>query len=173
MGQIPSILWEILSILWEICYLIGIFRNHTSPPSITVLESFSGKCFLTTRAQSEKVGQISFRPPNCFLPVRPCIFMSEKNQPWTLNYVNTTAHHAGMVENAGMGTGYGYRVAGTFCTFSVFCQTISRLKDPGKIRYGFLLLKWPNNLSSFKDSFKVCIIRIKQFNLKYAYFRYL
>jgi hypothetical protein len=81
----------------------------------------------------------------------------------------------------GMGTGYGYRVAGmgtervpgTFCTFSVFCQTISRLKDPGKIRYGFLLLKWPNNLSSFKDSFKVCIIRIKQFNLKYAYFRYL
>jgi hypothetical protein len=79
----------------------------------------------------------------------------------------------GMVENAGMGTGYGYRVAGTFCTFSVFCQIISRLKDPGEIRYGFLLLKWPNNLSSFKDSFKVCIIRIKQFNLKYAYFRYL
>jgi hypothetical protein len=31
------------------------------------------------------------------------------------------------------------------------------------------LLKCPNNLSSFKDSFKVCIIRIKQFNLKYAY----
>ena len=78
----------------------------------------------------------------------------------------------------GSGYGYrvpgtGYRVPGTFCTFSVFCQTISRLKDPGKIRYGFLLLKWPNNLSSFKDSFKVCIIRIKQFNLKYAYFRYL
>ena len=69
--------------------------------------------------------------------------------------------------------GTGYRVPGTFCTFSVFCQTISRLKDPGKIRYGFLLLKWPNNLSSFKDSFKVCIIRIKQFNLKYAYSRYL
>ena len=99
----------------------------------------------------------------------------------------------GMVENAGMGTGYGYRVAGMGTgyrvpvtgyrlpgtgyrvpgTFSVFCQTISRLKDPGKIRYGFLLLKWPNNLSSFKDSFKVCIIRIKQFNLKYAYSRYL
>jgi hypothetical protein len=43
MGQILSILWEILSILWEICYLIGIFRNHSSPPP-------------------EKVGQISFRP---------------------------------------------------------------------------------------------------------------
>jgi hypothetical protein len=27
--------------------------------------------FLTTRAQSEKVGQISFHPPNFFLPVRP------------------------------------------------------------------------------------------------------
>jgi hypothetical protein len=26
----------------------------------------------TGRAQSEKVGQISFRPPNFFLPVRPC-----------------------------------------------------------------------------------------------------
>jgi hypothetical protein len=24
--------WEILSILWEICYLIGIFHNHSSPP---------------------------------------------------------------------------------------------------------------------------------------------
>ena len=70
MGQILSILWEILSILWEMCYLIGIFRNHSfpPPPSTTILESFSGKCFLTTRAQSEKVGQISFRPPNFFLP---------------------------------------------------------------------------------------------------------
>ena len=38
----------------------------------TILGSFSGKFFLTTRAQSEKVGQISFRPPIFFLPVRPC-----------------------------------------------------------------------------------------------------
>jgi hypothetical protein len=38
----------------------------------SILESFSGKFFLTTRAQSEKVGQISFRPPIFFLPVRPC-----------------------------------------------------------------------------------------------------
>jgi hypothetical protein len=54
MGQILSILWEILSILWEICYLIGIFRNHSPPRlSTTILESFSGKFFLTTRAQSE------------------------------------------------------------------------------------------------------------------------
>ena len=62
-----SILWEILSTLWEICYLIGIFRNHSSlppppPPSTTILESFSEKFLLTTWAQSEKVGQISFRP---------------------------------------------------------------------------------------------------------------
>jgi hypothetical protein len=28
----------------------------------------------TGRAQSEKVGQISFRPPNFFLPVRPCFW---------------------------------------------------------------------------------------------------
>jgi hypothetical protein len=64
MRQFLSILWEILSNLWEICYLIGIFRNHSSPPpSTTILESFSGKFFLKTRAQSEKVGQISFRPP--------------------------------------------------------------------------------------------------------------
>jgi hypothetical protein len=53
--------------------IIGIFRNHSSlPPSTTILESFSGKFFLTTRAQSEKVGQIYFRTPNFFLPVRPC-----------------------------------------------------------------------------------------------------
>jgi hypothetical protein len=32
----------------------------------------SNRNFSTTRAQSEKVGQISFRPPNFFLPVRPC-----------------------------------------------------------------------------------------------------
>jgi hypothetical protein len=38
----------------------------------TILGSFSGKFFLTTRAQSEKVGQVSFRPPNFFLPVSPC-----------------------------------------------------------------------------------------------------
>ena len=72
MGQILSILWEMLSILWEICYVIVTFRNHSSPPpSTTILERFSGKKFLTTWAQSEKVGQISFRPPNFFLPVRP------------------------------------------------------------------------------------------------------
>ena len=48
MRQFLSILWEILSNLWEICYLIGIFRNHSSPPpSTTILESFSGKYFLT------------------------------------------------------------------------------------------------------------------------------
>jgi hypothetical protein len=80
MGQILSILWEILSILLEICYLIGIFRNHSFPPSpsTTILESFSGKFFLTTRAQSEKVEQISFRPPNFFLPVRPWLFRIKK-----------------------------------------------------------------------------------------------
>jgi hypothetical protein len=73
MGQILSILWEILSILWEICYLIGIFRNHSSPRSQLFLESFSGKFFLKTRAESKKVGQISFRPPIFFLPVvRQC-----------------------------------------------------------------------------------------------------
>jgi hypothetical protein len=64
-------LWEILSILWEICYLIGIFRNHSTPPSTTILESFSGKFFLTPRAQSEKSGKFSSAPPNFFLPVRP------------------------------------------------------------------------------------------------------
>jgi hypothetical protein len=62
-------------ILWEICYLVGNFRNPPPPPppppSTTLLESFSGKFFLTTRAQSEKVGQISFCPPNFSLPIRP------------------------------------------------------------------------------------------------------
>ena len=57
MGRILSILWEILSILWEICYLIGIFRNHSSPPpSTTILGSSPWKVFFE----------------NCFLPVRPC-----------------------------------------------------------------------------------------------------
>jgi hypothetical protein len=41
--------------------------NRNFAPSTTILESFSGKFFW----QSEKVGQISFRPPNLFLPVRP------------------------------------------------------------------------------------------------------
>jgi hypothetical protein len=34
------------------------------------LENFFG----SGRAQSEKVGQISFCPPNFFLPVRPCMY---------------------------------------------------------------------------------------------------
>jgi hypothetical protein len=46
-----------------------------------ILESFSGKFFLTTRAQSEKVGQISFRRPNFFLPVRPWSNMGEPRPP--------------------------------------------------------------------------------------------
>jgi hypothetical protein len=70
MGQVLSILWEILSILWEICYLIGIFRNHSSPPPPPPVDNNFGK-FL--RTQSEKVGQISFHPLNFFLPVRPCL----------------------------------------------------------------------------------------------------
>ena len=68
--------------LWEICYLIGIFCNHSSPPPppasfTTILESFSWKFFLTTKAQSEKVGQISFRPPNFFLTVRPWLLCKQ------------------------------------------------------------------------------------------------
>ena len=38
-----------------------------SPRLICSTNNFFG----TGRAQSEKVGQISFRPPNFFLPVRP------------------------------------------------------------------------------------------------------
>ena len=81
-----SILWEILSILWEISYLVEIFRNHSSPPppSTTNLESFSGNFFLTTMAQSEKVEQISFRPPNFFLPVRPWEHFVQTVQYWEI-----------------------------------------------------------------------------------------
>jgi hypothetical protein len=73
MGQILSILWEILSILWEICYLIGIFRNHC-PPVDNNFGKFVRKFFWQlghNPKKSGKVGQISFRPPNFFLPVRP------------------------------------------------------------------------------------------------------
>jgi hypothetical protein len=68
MGQILSILWEILSVLWEICYLIGIFRNHSSSPPPRRQQFW--KVF---PAQSEKVGQISFRP---LIYVRPCMHIS-------------------------------------------------------------------------------------------------
>ena len=64
---------------------------------------------MTTRAQSEKVGQISFRPPNFFLPVRPCSWPSRvvasnigskfdinteftNYQPNNLHYVNPVGH---------------------------------------------------------------------------------
>ena len=39
---------------------------------------------MTTRAHSEKVGQISFRPPNIFLPVRPCLGVTiDENLTWS------------------------------------------------------------------------------------------
>jgi hypothetical protein len=68
---------------WKLCYLIGIFviTPPPHPPSTTILESFSGKFFLTTWAQSEKVRQISFRTPNFFLRVRPCTSPNHCNQP--------------------------------------------------------------------------------------------
>jgi hypothetical protein len=61
-------------------YRAGGRRGRQPPPpppppprrQQSVSESFSGKFFLATRAQSEKVGPISFRLPNFFLPVRPC-----------------------------------------------------------------------------------------------------
>jgi hypothetical protein len=40
------------------------------------LISSTNNFFGTGRAQSEKVGQISFRPPNFFLPVRPWTLIS-------------------------------------------------------------------------------------------------
>ena len=64
MGQILSILWEILSILWEICCLIGIFGNHSSPP---VDNSFFDNAGTIRKSRAN-----FFRPPNFFLPVRPC-----------------------------------------------------------------------------------------------------
>jgi hypothetical protein len=56
-------------------YLIGIFGNHSSPVDNN-FGKFLRKIFLTTRTQSEKVGQISFRHPNFFLPVRPCVLQT-------------------------------------------------------------------------------------------------
>jgi hypothetical protein len=75
MGQILSILWEILSILSEICYLIGIFRNHCPPPPPPRQQQFwkvSPENFFDNAGTIRNwVGQISFRPPNFFFPVRP------------------------------------------------------------------------------------------------------
>jgi hypothetical protein len=45
-----------------------------SPKLICSTNNFFG----TGRAQSEKVGQISFRPPNFFLPVHPCEWFHKK-----------------------------------------------------------------------------------------------
>ena len=39
---------------------------------VAEINLFHNNFFGTCRAQSEKVGQIFFRPPNFFLPVRPC-----------------------------------------------------------------------------------------------------
>jgi hypothetical protein len=88
MGQILSILLEILSILWEICYLIGIFRNHSSTTSS---ESFSGNFFLQLGHNPKKLGKFLSAPlifsfpyahanrrPRCYLPdERPPLKMSK------------------------------------------------------------------------------------------------
>jgi hypothetical protein len=69
--------WEILSILWEICYLKGIFRNHSSPPPVRQqFWKVSPENFLTTRFVKFfdnflTIRKSSFRPLNFFLPVRP------------------------------------------------------------------------------------------------------
>ena len=39
---------------------------------VVEINLFHKNIFGTGRAQSEKVGQISFCPPNFFVPVRPC-----------------------------------------------------------------------------------------------------
>ena len=53
------------------------------------------KIFGTGRTQSEKVGQISFRPPNFFLPVRPwlyyCYFL------YIIYYGTTAVHLLGLL----------------------------------------------------------------------------
>jgi hypothetical protein len=60
-----------------------------SPKLICSKKNFFGTC----RAQSEKVGHISFRPPKFFLPVRPCTYV--KSQPtlyrksWVLRFPPT------------------------------------------------------------------------------------
>jgi hypothetical protein len=68
MGQILSLLWEILSILWEICYLIGIFRNHSSPPPVdNNFGKFLLKIFFDNSGDSGTIRKSRanfFRPPN-------------------------------------------------------------------------------------------------------------
>jgi hypothetical protein len=44
--------------------------------------------FGSGRAQSEKVGQISFRPPNFFLPVRPCSSSFQSSRKLSLSSGN-------------------------------------------------------------------------------------
>jgi hypothetical protein len=65
MGQILSILWEILSILWEICYLIGIFRNHSSQQFWKV----SPEIFFDNAGTIRK-SRANFFPPSYFFPSR-------------------------------------------------------------------------------------------------------
>ena len=61
-----QILWEILSILWEICYLIGIFRNHSSPPPPPPVDNnfgkFLRKIFFDNSGTIRK-SRVNFFPP--------------------------------------------------------------------------------------------------------------
>jgi hypothetical protein len=57
---------------WYVRKIFGPLKWYTEgggrSPKLIVTEK---KIFGSGRAQSEKVGHISFRPPNFFLPVRP------------------------------------------------------------------------------------------------------
>ena len=91
MEQILSILWEIvlisLEILWYLENLYDVSKNfgkmlhwpkflwRRGGGDVAKMNMLRKKIFGTGRAQSEKVGQIYFRPPNFLLPVRPCIWI--------------------------------------------------------------------------------------------------
>jgi hypothetical protein len=51
--------------------LVGLATGGGGWGEVAEINLFHKNVFGTGRAQSEKVGQISFRPPNFFLPVRP------------------------------------------------------------------------------------------------------
>jgi hypothetical protein len=72
--EILSILWEILSILWEICYVIGIFRNHSSlpPPRRQQFWKVSPEIFF------DNAGTIRKSRANFFPPAKSSITVNNK-----------------------------------------------------------------------------------------------
>jgi hypothetical protein len=77
------------------------------------------------------------------------IFMSEKNQPWTLNYVNTTAHHARLSSNFDSLTNNLSRTSNLFYTSPKWDLLYLRFTAKMLIRTIIYIITWGANWTIF------------------------